>query len=148
MNYIFLLIGGTQFLMGSSFFGVSVFLIIRKKLRMKNWMKTTGLVLDIEVSQGMRQPMGKTRNTLFRPKVRFQTADGRVIDYEPQTSNSWSNYKVGEQISVYYNPQQPEKVMLGTGTGQWLRLIAFAVGGVFFALFGAVFLLISLVFSF
>ena len=131
--------------MGSTFFGVSVFFIIRKKLRMKKWAKTTGLVLDVKISQGMSQPMGTTRNTLFRPKVRFQTADGRVIDYQPRLSNNTSNYTIGQQIEVYFDPQQPEKkVMFGARTSDWVRLIAFALGGIFFALFGALFLLIGL----
>lgn len=141
MDYPFLLIGGAQFLLGSTFFAVSTFLIIRKKLRMKKWAKTTGVVLDVETSQGMRQPMGTTRNTLFKPKVRFRTADGRVIDYEPQTSNSWSNYNVGQNIELYYDPQQPDNVMFG----KWFGLIIFTVVGGFLAFLGAVFLLVSLV---
>jgi hypothetical protein len=144
MVYMPILIGGGLFLMGSSFFLASVFLMIRRKLRMKNWTKTTGVVVDVKVSSGMRQPMGTTRNTLFKPKVRFQTGDGRVIDYEPKTSNNWSNYQVGEQITVYYHPQQPGKVMFGASTGHWLRFIVFAVFGGGMALFGTVFLLIGL----
>jgi len=118
--------------------------MIIRKLRMKTWTKTTGVVVDVKASSGMQQPMGTTRNTLFKPKVRFQTADGRVIDYEPKTSNNWSNYEVGEQISVYYHPQQSGKVMFGARSGHWLRFIVFAVVGGGMALFGAVFLLIGL----
>lgn len=130
--------------MGSAFFLVSVLFIIRRKLRMKTWTKTMGVVLDVKVSQGMRQEMGTPRSTLFRPKVRFQTAEGHVIDYEPQTSNSWSNYSIGQQVEVYYHPQQPEKAMFGASFGQWLRLIVFAVLGGGLAMFGALFLLIGL----
>ena len=148
MDYTFLLIGLGQFLLGSVFFCVSIFLIIRKKLRMKNWTKTTGIVLSVEVSQGMRQSVGTTRNTLFRPKVRFQTTDGRVIDYEPNTSNSWSNYEVGQHVEVYYHPQQPQNAMFGSGFRKWFGLIVFAVVGGFFALFGAVFTLIGLLSKF
>ena len=118
--------------------------MIRKKLKMKKWMKTTGVVLDVEIRQGMRQQMGTTRNTLYKPKVRFQAANGRVIDYKPEIFNSWSNYEVGQQVGVYYDPQQPEKVMFEARTGDWVRLIVFAVFGGFFALFGALFLLIGL----
>ena len=144
MEHIPALIGGGLFLMGSSFFGVSVFLMIRKLIRTKNWTKTTGVVINVERSLGMQQPMGTTRNTLFKPKVRFQTAEGRVIDYEPTTSNSWSNYRVGEQIPVFYHPQQPGKVMFGASSWDWLRFSVFAVVGGGLALFGAVFLLIGL----
>jgi hypothetical protein len=144
MDYTFLLIGGAQFLFGSVFLAGSVFLMIGKKLRMNKWTKTTGTVIDVQVSQGMRQPMGTTRNTLFRPKVRFQTADGRVIDYEPRTSNSWSNYSAGQKVEVYYDPQKPEKAIFGTSSGQWFGLIVFALVGIFLVLLGAVFVLINL----
>lgn len=144
MDKTFLLIGGGQFLLGSTFFAGSIFFIIRRKLRMKKWMKTTGVVLDVEISQGMQQPMGTPRTPLFRPKVRFQTADGRIIDYQPKVSNNTSNYEIGQHIEVYYNRQQPENVMFGARTVDWVRLIAFAVIGGFLALFGALFLLIGL----
>lgn len=144
MDNTFLLIGGGQFLLGSTFFGVSLILGIRKIFRMKKWTQTTGVVTDVEISGGMRQEMGKTRNTLYKPKVRYRIADGRVIDHEPRTSNSWSNYSVGQQIPVYYDPQHPEKAMFGTVFKQWFGLIVFGVVGGFLALFGLVFLLISL----
>lgn len=119
--------------------------MIRKKMRMKKWAKTTGVVLDVEISLGTHQPMGTTRNTLFRPKVRFQTINGRVIDYQPRLSNNTSNYTIGQNIEVYYDPQQPEKkVMFGARTSDWVRLIVFAVIGAFLALFGVLFLLIGL----
>ncbi|HQU82042.1 MAG TPA: DUF3592 domain-containing protein [Pyrinomonadaceae bacterium] len=142
MDYSSLFIGGMPFLMGSAFFIVSILVMIRKKLRMKNWTKTTGLVTDVEVSHRMNQQMG-TSNTLFRPKVRFQTTDGRIIDYQPRISNNFSNYGIGQQIEVYYNPQNPGKVMFGTSS--W-RLIVFAIFGGLMALFGIFFILISLAF--
>lgn len=145
MNYMPILIGVVQFLFGSTFFCVSLILILRKLLRMKKWTKTTGVVTNVETSLGMRQSMGSPRNTLYKPKLRFQTTDGRVIDYEPQTSNSWSNYNAGQQIPVYYDPQNPENAMAGTAFGQWFGLIIFGVVGGFFALAGTIVLLISLV---
>lgn len=143
---MFILIGLVQFLLGASFFSVSVFLAWRRKSREKNWAKTTGIVTDVEISRGMPQPLGTTRNTLFRPKVRFQTSDGRIIDYQPVTSNNLNNYNVGEQITVHYNPQRPEEVMFGSSAGTWLRFGVFAFVGGFLALFGAGFVLVSIVF--
>lgn len=148
MNTTFLLIGSGQFLIGSAFLGVSLIAGIRKKLRMKKWTQTTGVVTDVEISRGMHQSPGTTRSTLYKPKVSYRIADGRVINFEPKTSNSWSNYSVGQQIPVYYDPQQPEKAMFGTGSGQWLSLIVFGVVGGFLALFGLVFMLISMASSF
>ncbi len=139
----FILIGLLQFLLGSAFFVVSVSLGIRKILRLKKWTQTKGFVTDIEISKGMHQSYGTPRTTLYKPRVRYQIADGRTIDYEPKTSNSWSNYSVGQQIPVYYDPQQPEKAMVGTNFGQWFGLIVFSVVGGFLALFGLIFIAVS-----
>lgn len=105
-----------------------------------------GVVTDVEVSRGMPQQMGTSRSTLFKPKVRFQAADGGVIDYEPALSNSWNNYKTGEQIEIYYNPQHSANVMFGPRTVDWIRLSFFAVIGGLMALFSIFFMLISFIF--
>ncbi|MEK7722976.1 MAG: DUF3592 domain-containing protein [Acidobacteriota bacterium] len=144
MEPISILIGLVQFLMGASFCSVSIFFAWRRISKEKNWMKTTGLVTNVETSRGMQQPIGTTRNTLFRPTVRFQTADGRIIDYQPTTSNNLNNYNVGEQIPIFYNPQSPEQVMFGSSTMTWVRFIVFGFVGGFLALFGVVFLLLGI----
>ena len=143
MDYMLILICGLLFVMGSSFFVVSLTILIRKKMRMKNWTKTTGLVVDVDSKLGMLQPIGTTRNTLYKPKVRFQTADGSVIDYEPAISSSWNNYQTGEQIEVFYSPQNPANVMFGTRTIDWIRLSFFTVFGGLMALFSIFFFLIN-----
>ncbi len=143
MDYMLNLICGLLFVMGSSFFVVSFTILIRKKMRMKNWTKTTGLVLDVESKLGMLQPIGTTRNTLYKPTVRFQTADGSVIDYQPAISSSWNNYQTGEEIEVFYNPQNPANVMFGTRTIDWVRLSFFTVFGGLMALFSIFFFLIN-----
>lgn len=115
---------------------------------MKSWTKTKGVVVNVEVSSGMRQSHGRTRNTLYKPTVRYQIADGRVVDYTPKTSNSWSNYDVGQELEVFYNPQQSANAMVGANSNQWFGLIMFAVVGGVFSLFGVVFLLVGVFFGF
>ena len=147
MDFIPLLIGIFQIVFGSAFFCGSMFVILRWRNRLKNWTRTLGTVVDVQISQGMRQPLGTTRNTLFRPKVRFQRADGTVVEHEPLTSNNWSNYGIGEQIPVYYDPQHPEKVMFGPNGIQRMMSIVFAFVGGCFVLFGIFFTFTAIVFN-
>lgn len=108
MNQMFTVIGVLAVLVGLSFVGITIVLLAVKIWRIKKSTKTTGVVMNVEASLGMQQSLGSTRNTLYKPTVRFQTADGRVVDYTPNTSNSWSNYRVGENVPIYYDPQQPQ----------------------------------------
>jgi hypothetical protein len=145
MDKSILIIGGGMFLLGSSFFLISLFLIIRKKLKLKRFVQTTGVVTHVEERLGMRQPHGSARSTLYKPTVRFQTADGQITEFTPKTSNNWSNYKVGEQIPVYYDPQKTEKPLFGTPFKMWFGLVVFGLVGGFFAFVGIFFTLFSLI---
>lgn len=148
MDFIPLIIGIFQIVFGLAFFSGSIFVIARWRHRLRNWTKTSGTVVDVQISQGMYQPHATTRNTLFRPKVRFQRADGTVVEHEPLTSNNWSNYAVGEQIPVYYDPQHPEKVMFGPNATQRMMSIVFAFVGGGFVLFGIFFTFLAVTFNF
>lgn len=147
MDFIPLIIGVFQIIFGLAFFCGSIFVILRWRHRLKTWTKALGTVVDVEVSQGMYQPHGVTRNTLFKPKVRFQRADGTVVEHEPLTSNNWSNYAVGEQIPIYYDPQQPDKVMLGPNRTQRMMSVVFAFVGGCFVLFGIFFSFFAITFN-
>lgn len=136
-------VGILMFLFGFLFFGVTVVLVLVKVFKMKKSTKTTGVVMNVETSQGMRQDNSSARSTLFKPTVRFQTADGRVIDYTPMMSNNTSNYNIGENVPIYYDPQQPQHAIIGTTTFGWFRFAVFGFCGGVFMLFGAVFILIS-----
>ncbi len=137
------LMGIFLFLFGFSFFAVTLVLVLRKILKMKKSTKTIGVVINVETTMGMQQSHGSTRNTLFRPTVHFQTADGHVIEYTPIMSNNTSNYNVGENVPIYYDPQQPQNAIIGTTTFGWVRFAIFGFCGGFLMLFGAVFMLIS-----
>lgn len=148
MDKMFTIIGALMFLVGLALVGITLALALRKLLKIKKSTKTTGIVVDVEISRGMRQPHSSSRNTLYKPTVRFQTADGRAADCEPVTSNSWSNYRVGQNVPVYYDPRQPENAIAGTAFGLWYGLFVFGFVGGFFFLMGTFFVFMSLMSSF
>jgi len=145
MNKMFQIIGVLGVLFGLTFLGGTVILALRKYLRLKKSIAATGVVVHVEISQGMRRNHSSTRHTLYKPTVRFQTADGRVINYTPMMANSWSNYSVGENVPVHYDPQQPENPIIGNVSGRWfLFLVCVFVGGMF-TVVGAFFILFGLI---
>lgn len=140
---MFTVVGVLAVLLGLAILGISSVLLLIKVFKIRGSVKTTGIVTDIEVKQGMRQSHSSTRNTLYRPKVRFQMADGRVIDYQSKISSSLDNYSIGQNVTVYYNPQSPQEAHIGTiSHGVFPYLIFGFVGGLF-ALVGAFFVAMS-----
>ena len=142
---MFPIIGVLAVLFGLSFLGITVALALRKYLRLKKSIAATGVVVHVEISQGMRQNHSRTRSTLYRPTVRFQTADGRVIDYTPMMANSWSNYRVGENLPVHYDPQHPQNPIIGNAAGRWFPFILCVFVGGLFTFVGAFFVLLGII---
>ncbi|CAN5287143.1 hypothetical protein BH10ACI1_BH10ACI1_24200 [soil metagenome] len=87
---------------------------------------------------------GTRRETWFRPTVRFQTADGKTIDYTPTVATK-TRFTVGQQIAVNYDPHNPQSVTLGSRKSflMWLPFIFVGFIGAFFSLFGLIFGLIA-----
>lgn len=147
MDTMFLLMGVLMLLLGSAFFITSFVLAVRKKLKLKRFVETVGVVTNVEKSLGMRhQDYTTPRNALYKPTVRFQTTDGAVHDFTPSTSNSWSNFKPGERIPVFYESQLREKPIIGSPFKRWFGLAIFGFVGFFFACVGAFFTLFSFAF--
>jgi hypothetical protein len=142
MNKMFPIIGVLVILFGLMFLGGTVVLALRKYLKLKKSIAATGVVVHVQVSEGMRQNHSSTRNTLYKPTVRFQTADGRVIDYTPLMASSWSNYGIGEKVAVQYDPRQPEKAMIGNASVFWMPFLICGFIGGMFTLVGAFFVLL------
>ena len=143
MNRMFTVIGVLAVLVGLTFLGFTIVLLLIKVLKIRSSTKTTGVVIDVQVSQGMRQHHSSTRNTLYRPIVRFQAADGRFIDYQAKVSSSLDNYSIGENVTVYYNPQFPQEAHIGAISHVVFPYLIFGFVGGIFTLVGAFFTAMS-----
>jgi hypothetical protein len=80
------------------------------------------------------------RRTLLFPSVRFQTASGRIVDFQSEIGSN-APPKVGEEVTVYYDPERPEdaKLSLGSTFRPNLKLLP-VVFGVFFGVVALMFL--------
>jgi len=139
MDIMFTIMGVLFVLLGLSLLSGAIVLSLRKWLRIKKSVATIGVVVENQTMLGSRQFDSSPRSTLYKPTVRFQTADGRVVDYTPKISNNVSNYSVGQNVPVYYNPQQPEEAIAGTAFRLWYTLFVFGFVGGMFSLIGTFF---------
>lgn len=74
------------------------------------------------------------------PSVRFQTADGRTIEFQNGVGSN-APPKVGDEVTVYYDPERPEdaKLSLGSTFRPNLKLLP-VVFGVFLGVVALMFL--------
>ena len=131
-------------LVGVSFFGIAIILGWRKWARLRRFTKTTGVVLHVE---SQVDPLDERSSTLYRPTVRFQTADGRVVDHTPATSNNIAS-RVGQSVEVHYDPTQPTEALIGGGFRLWFNLLVLGIAGIVFFIVGLFFGMLSLAFAF
>ena len=61
----------------------------------------------------------------YKPVVDFTTTDGRQFTYTSGISSSPAAYSVGETVDIYYDPANPQNVVIGGQTG----LIYLIIGG-------------------
>jgi hypothetical protein len=73
----------------------------------------------------------------YSPVVRFNMQNGKSITFESTYSSSPPAYDVGEEVTVIYSPEAPEKAQI-KGGGKVFRIVFTAVGGVIIT-FGLVF---------
>jgi hypothetical protein len=111
--------------------------------------RTVGIVTG-HTSRRSYDADGHTRVLLF-PSVKFQTADGRTVEFDNNIGTN-SPPRVGDEVTVIYDPERPEdaRVALGSTFKVNFKLLAIAgaiFGGamvLFFLLFVAVILWVSL----
>jgi hypothetical protein len=82
---------------------------------------------------------GGSTGVIF-PSVRFQTADGRTVEFQNGVGSN-APPKVGEEVTVYYDPERSEdaKLSLGSTFRPNLKLLP-VVFGIFFGVVALMFL--------
>jgi hypothetical protein len=113
----------------------------------KNVVTTTGKVIHITVSTESNR---SSTYTCDNPTIQFRLPNERVITFEPQLYSC--NYQVGEQVTVVYDPQDPQnaRVDLGDASGGfWHILITTVISWSIILIIGIflIWLLLSIVVS-
>lgn len=67
----------------------------------------------------------------YFPTIRFQTANGETLEFEFAEGTAPAAGKVGETVTVLYDPRNPHGARVNSFMTLWFRyLIAFFIGGV------------------
>ena len=82
-------------------------------------------------------------STTYCPLVRYITKAGQTLTYDSDVCSSPADYKVGDQVQVYYDPQNPGKAQIKNFWSQYLQSITMGGLGLPFVGLGALLLISS-----
>ncbi len=93
--------------------------------------ETTGIISGWKKSKNDNSMLPNFEYTVFNPRVKFTTKDGRKIEFLDLVSESDKVYPVGSVVDVVYNPMQPGDARLIRPKSIWgQHLILIGLGAV------------------
>lgn len=92
-------------------------------------LRTVGIVTDH--ASRSTYDMDNHPGMLFFPSVRFQTADGRTVEFQNKLGTNVPP-RVGDEVTVIYDPMRPEEAKVALRSMFRFSPKAFAVVGAIF----------------
>ncbi len=141
---IFLIIGTIFFLVGTSFSVVGVKSFFNHHKFINNSETTIAEIVDIQ--KEYYYSSHRTSSTRNKRKVRYYVDIEYFVDgqkYEQTLNQYSSNMYIGKEIEIYYDPDMPYNVKMGTD----VISIVFLCIGTPFAIIGAIFIIVNIVSS-
>lgn len=119
--------------------GGGIFSFFRQQAKIVRFLRVEGIVTRlIGVRAGQEYVVARTEEgvkiepkSLYRPQIRFRTESGRTIDFVGRVASRPPRYKVGEWVSIFYNPHNPTEAHLNGFMEIWFVTLML----VFFVLF-------------
>ena len=108
-------------LLGFVFFGIGAGLTYQQWMLRQEALEVPGEVIQLSESCD-------DEGCTYSPIVRFVTQAGQSITYSSKFSSSPPAYDVGEQVTIFYKPDNPQKATI-KGEGGVFRFIFAGVGG-------------------
>lgn len=101
-------------------------------------LEVRGTVTDLVYSRS-------SDSSSYYPVVQFQDANGQLTEFQSSSGSNPASYSVGEKVSVFYTPGEPESARINGFFSLWgVPLILAIIGGAFF-LVGALMILVPLI---
>jgi len=109
----------------------SLFIFNHTRNFIKKSSSTTGTV--IELLQERSTSSGGSTSYAYYPWIRFETEDGRSIVFKSAVGSNPPSYRVGEEVSVLFDPDNPYNAKINSFFSVWLGFIILSGLGVIFA---------------
>jgi len=110
--------------------GAGIAYAVGKNLRDKAEL-VTGTVTGFRISVD-----SEDNSETYCPQVRYRTRGGRDLTYDSNFCSSPPGHDVGEQVQIYYDPEDPERAQVKGFWSQYLVVLILACIGLPFAAIG------------
>ena len=108
--------------------GVLFFSELYSRFRITKYgVETTGVVVEVK----RKNSKG---SLLTAPVIEYKTAAGSTELYDSDMYSNLVKYEEGEEVKLHYDPDNPQKILLGKGG--WLQISLFFTFFVLFSVFG------------
>jgi hypothetical protein len=93
------------------------------------------LVDDFQLISNAKEVIGTVVSNPSKPIFEYHL-DGEKFNYEATVSSNPPSYYIGEEVSMFVNPNQPDEVLINTFTDRWLVTVILGSMGFVFLLVG------------
>ena len=144
MEVLWLLLPLALAAVGAWFLVIGIRNFLRTRRFVNQASSATGTVTEVKTRTSRSHTSDGPRIRSYRyPVVRFQTQDGRTVEFESETGTNTFSQGPGEQVEVLYDPLKPEQARIKTFMMLWFAPLIFSVVGFFLFVFGSLFGLVA-----
>lgn len=124
---------------------ICVVIVVRTQAFLAESSVASGEVLGLVSRQSCDEDDdgNRTCSTVYAPRVRFTTADGRQVIFVSATASNPPEHEKGDRINVRYRANDPRGAVIDSVTGVWLGALVTGGIAVFFAAFCAVWVVLA-----
>ena len=120
----------------------AVVIYVRQGRQSADRVSVQGTVVGLE-----RSAMRPGSGGVYCPVVEFQSPDGRTIRFESAFGTMPASHKVGQSVTVLYNPSNPQEAEVSSAVSRYLYPGIMAFIGLVALCLGASFLLFTFLLS-
>ncbi|MFC1878813.1 DUF3592 domain-containing protein [Chloroflexota bacterium] len=110
-----LFMGITMPLMGGALLIGAVFAAFYQRRKFAGRQPAEGQVIEL-----VREMFNPGSPGIYCPVVRFAAPSGEEIEFKSEHGSRPSMYKVGQKVTVLYDPANPEQAEIRSKVGRWL----------------------------
>lgn len=123
LNYVFSIVG-------AALLAGAIYLYVDKQAFLEKAETVQGTVIEMI-------PKRSKESTTYSPVVSFKTKQGQTITYTSSTSSNPPSYSVGENVTMFYDPANPNDAEINGFFSLWLGVLILGFIGTVFFLIGS-----------
>ncbi len=117
---------------GLVFGGLAWFFLAQTRRFLRTAVDATGTIIDLIESSGSEG------GTTYSAVVRFQTADGREIQWTESMASNPPPGQRGDTLGMKYDPENPQRARIAKASRLWFMPALFGGLGVLFFIIGVI----------